>query len=125
MPDLQARQCFSRTIFIQDGALPLISCAKGILKTHFPEKRVISHHFTYPWPPRTPDLIPCEFWLWRHLKHLVSRENPRTSPDLKDCISQHVRSISPNTQRSAVEYTLLQIQIVADNNGNHVKHVLV
>lgn len=126
VPDLQARQCLSRTIFMQDGAPPHISrCVKDVLKTHFTEERVISRHFPYPWPPRSPDLNPCDFWLWGNLKHLVSRDNPRTLPDLKDSISQHVRNISPNTLRSAVEHALLRIQIVADNNGNHVEHVLL
>ena len=102
--DLQAHLCLSCTIFMQDGAFQRISCCvKDVLKTHFTEKRVISCHFPYPWPLRSPDLIPCDFWLWRHLKHLVSRENPRTLPVFKDPISQHVRNISPNTLRSVVE----------------------
>lgn len=126
VPDLQARQCLSRTIFMQDGAPPHISrCVTDVLKTHFTEERVISRHFPDPWPPRSPDLNPCDFWLWGSLKHLVSRDNPRTLPDLKDSISQHVRNISPNTLRSAVEHALLRFQMVADNDGRHVEHVLL
>jgi hypothetical protein len=46
VPDLQSRQCLSRTIFMQDGAPPHISLrAKNVLKNHFTEERVISHHF--------------------------------------------------------------------------------
>ncbi|GFS78129.1 uncharacterized protein TNCV_1107511 [Trichonephila clavipes] len=71
IPDLQARQCLSRIIFMQDGAPPHITrCVKDVLKHHFTEERVISHQFRHLWPPRSPDLNPCDFWLWGHLKQL-------------------------------------------------------
>ncbi|GFV63819.1 uncharacterized protein TNCV_2278231 [Trichonephila clavipes] len=51
IPDLQARQCLSRIIFMQDGAPPYItSCVTDVLKHHFTEERVISHQFRYLWP---------------------------------------------------------------------------
>ena len=105
MPDLQARQYLSRIMFKQDGAPPYIShCVKDGLKTRFSEERVISRYFPYSWSLRSPDLNPCDFWLWRHLKYLVSRENPRNLPDLKDSISQHVRNTFSNALHSAVEH---------------------
>ncbi|GFV32431.1 uncharacterized protein TNCV_1677171 [Trichonephila clavipes] len=48
IPDLQARQCLSRIIFMQDGAPPHITrCVKDVLKHHFTEERVISHQFLH------------------------------------------------------------------------------
>ncbi|GFV37278.1 uncharacterized protein TNCV_2255801 [Trichonephila clavipes] len=65
IPDLQARQCLSRIIFMQDGAPPHITrCVKDVLKHHFTEERVISCQFHHLKPPRSPDLNPCYFWLW-------------------------------------------------------------
>ncbi|GFW54124.1 transposable element tc3 transposase [Trichonephila clavipes] len=91
IPDLQARQCLSRIIFMQDGAPPHITrCVKDVLKHHFTEERVISRHFRHLWPTRSPDINPCDFWLWGHLKQLVSCDQPKTLPDLKDGISRHV-----------------------------------
>ncbi|GFX34772.1 uncharacterized protein TNCV_2514871 [Trichonephila clavipes] len=93
IPDLQARQCLSRIIFMQDGAPPHITCCvTDVLKHHFTEERVISRQFRHMWPPRSPDLNPCDFWLWGHLKQLVSCDQPNTLPDLKDSISRHVLS---------------------------------
>ncbi|GFW43705.1 uncharacterized protein TNCV_4770541 [Trichonephila clavipes] len=64
IPNLQARQCLSRIIFMQDGAPPHITrCVKDVLKHHFTEERVISRQFRHLWPPRSPDLNPCDFWL--------------------------------------------------------------
>ncbi|GFU79343.1 uncharacterized protein TNCV_2138661 [Trichonephila clavipes] len=64
IPDLQARQCLSHIIFMQDGAPPHITrCVTDVLKHHFTEERVISHQFRHLWPPRSSDLNPCDFWL--------------------------------------------------------------
>ncbi|GFU71866.1 uncharacterized protein TNCV_1628071 [Trichonephila clavipes] len=124
--DLQARQCLSRIIFMQDGAPPHITrCVTDVLKHHFPEERVISRQFRHLWPPRSPDLNPCDFWLWGHLKQLVSCDQPKTLPDLKDSISRYVLNISQNTLRSTVEHAILRFQIVAENDGHHVEHLLL
>ena len=96
-----------------------------VLKIHLTEEGVISRHFPHPWPPRFPDLNPYDFWLWENLKHLASRDNPRTIPDLKDSISQHVQNISWNILLSAVEHAILQFQIVANNNGRLIEYVLL
>ncbi|GFV37595.1 uncharacterized protein TNCV_4982171 [Trichonephila clavipes] len=87
IPDLQTRQCLSRIMFMQDGAPPHITrCVKGVLKHYFKEECVISRQFIHLWPPRLPDLNPCDFWLWGHLRQLVNCDQPRTLPDLKDSI---------------------------------------
>ncbi|GFU40750.1 uncharacterized protein TNCV_3231071 [Trichonephila clavipes] len=52
IPDLQARPCLSRIIFMQDGAPPHITrCVKDVLKHHFTEERVISRQFLHLRPP--------------------------------------------------------------------------
>ncbi|GFW78254.1 uncharacterized protein TNCV_137231 [Trichonephila clavipes] len=126
IPDLQARQCHSRIIFIQDGAPPHIKrYVTDVPKHHFTEERVISHQFRHLWPPRSPDLNPCDFWLWGHLKQLESCDQSKTLPDLKDSISRYVLNISQNTLRSTVEHAILRFQIVAENDGHHVEHLLL
>ncbi|GFX66107.1 transposable element tc3 transposase [Trichonephila clavipes] len=126
IPDLQASQCLSRIIFMQDGAPPHITrCVTDVLKHHFTKERVINHQFRHLWPPRSPDLNPCDFWLWGHLKQLVSCDQPKTLPDLKDSISRHVLNISQSTLRSTVEHAILRFQIVAENDGHHVEHLLL
>ncbi|GFV65172.1 uncharacterized protein TNCV_2701141 [Trichonephila clavipes] len=48
IPDLQARQCLSRIIFMQDGAPPHIThCVKDVLKHDFTEERVISRQIRH------------------------------------------------------------------------------
>ncbi|GFW13952.1 uncharacterized protein TNCV_4700871 [Trichonephila clavipes] len=60
-----------------------------------------------------------------HLKQLVSCDQPRTLPDLKDSISQHVFNISQNTLWSTVEHAILRFQVIAENDGHHVEHLLL
>ncbi|GFV65615.1 transposable element tc3 transposase [Trichonephila clavipes] len=75
IPDLQALQCLSRIIFMQDGAPPHITrCVTDVLKHHFTEERGISREFRHLWPLRSPDLKSCDFWLWGHLKQLASEK---------------------------------------------------
>ncbi|GFV71675.1 uncharacterized protein TNCV_3534651 [Trichonephila clavipes] len=111
---------------MQVGAPPHITrCVKDVLKHHFTEERVISCQFLHLRPPRSPDLNPCDFWLWSHLRQLVSCNQPRTLPDLKHSISRHVLNMSKNTLRSTVEHAILRFQIVAENDGHHVEPLLL
>ncbi|GFT45051.1 uncharacterized protein TNCV_3790451 [Trichonephila clavipes] len=111
---------------MQDGAPSYItSCVKDVLKHHFTEERVISRQLLHLLPPQSPDLNPCKFWLWGYLRQLVSCDQPRTLPDLKDRISRHVLNISQNTLRSTVGHAILRFQIVTENDGHHVEPLLL
>ena len=66
-----------------------------------------------------------DFWNWVSLKHLISRDNEITLTDLIDNISEHVRNISQNPQRSTVKHAILRFQMIADNDGRHVEYVLL
>ncbi|GBO29078.1 hypothetical protein AVEN_135027-1 [Araneus ventricosus] len=57
---------------MQDSAPPHIANpVKRLLSVHFEYDRIISSHFATHWPPRSPDLKPCDFWLWGYLKHVA------------------------------------------------------
>lgn len=122
VPQLQQRQCLESTTFMQDGAPPHIGlCVQRILRQHFTDDRVISRSFPTPWPARSPDLTPCDFWLWGHLKSLVYRGTVATLADLKDRITLHVRQITGDQLRSAVEQTVHRLHILHLNDGAHIE----
>ncbi|GFX76624.1 uncharacterized protein TNCV_3163421 [Trichonephila clavipes] len=113
IPDLQARPCLSRIIFMQDGAPPHITrCVTDVLKHHFTEERVIRRQIHHMWPLRSPDHNLCDFWLWDHLKQLVSCDQPRTLPDLKGSISRLVQ-----------RWNVLSYDF--ENDGHDVEHLLL
>ncbi|GFX46946.1 uncharacterized protein TNCV_315691 [Trichonephila clavipes] len=60
---------------MQDGAPPHITrCVKDVLKHHFTVEHVISRQFLHLRPPRSPDLNPCDFWLWGYARQAGLRE---------------------------------------------------
>ncbi|UYV66487.1 hypothetical protein LAZ67_4001851 [Cordylochernes scorpioides] len=46
--------------------------------------------YIHQWPPRSPDLTPCDFWQWGYIKSRVYRCRPTTLAMLKFSIRQHV-----------------------------------
>ncbi|GFT84950.1 transposable element tc3 transposase [Trichonephila clavipes] len=87
IPALQERQCLQTTIFMQDGASPQAGHqVKALLSADFGDNRILSRHFLDVWPSHSPDLQPCDFWLWGFLKDHVYSGGIRTLSDLKASI---------------------------------------
>ena len=59
----------------------------------FGEERTVS---TGLWPPRSPNLPTCDFYLWGILKDKVYSDNPHTIEELKTCICNAIEEITPN-----------------------------
>ena len=74
------------------------------------------------WPPRSPDLTPCDFFLWGYLKAKVY-----TSPPiyLNARIRQEVALLAndPAMVRRAVQDILRRCQTCIDRNGGHVEGI--
>ncbi|GBL96623.1 hypothetical protein AVEN_207789-1 [Araneus ventricosus] len=49
------------------------------------------------WPPYSPDLNPCDFFLWGHMKDLVYRKKPTDLISLKKSITDSFASIKRKT----------------------------
>ena len=45
------------------------------------------------WPARSPDLNPCDFFLWGYLKSKVYSNRSQSIEKLKDAIRQEIASI--------------------------------
>ena len=60
---------------------------------HFSKHVSQAPHFgDAPWPPRSPDLSTCIFFLWGYLKSRVYTHKPRMLNNLKEAICQEIRS---------------------------------
>ncbi|GBN75379.1 hypothetical protein AVEN_8064-1 [Araneus ventricosus] len=107
IPTLQQRGCVDRIIFMQDGAPPHIANpVKQLLKRHFGNARIISRQFPTAWPSRSPDLNPCDFWLWGYLKDFVFSTPIAHLAELKARIAEHILNVTPETLRSVVEHAV-------------------
>ncbi|GFT78570.1 uncharacterized protein TNCV_4491551 [Trichonephila clavipes] len=88
---------------MQDGATShTANPVKAFLIQTFGEDRIVSRHCRYPWPPRSPDLTPADFWLWGYLKSCVYLSGPLSLSELQDAIHREVSSIHPDMLHSAV-----------------------
>ena len=55
--------------------------------------KLISHRGDVPWPACSPDLSPCDFFLWGYLKGKVYIDKPQDIPQLKNAIEMELRAI--------------------------------
>ena len=122
IPQLQQRGCLESTIFMQDGAPPHIGLrVQEVLRQHFTNDQIISRAFPVKWPARSPDLTPCDFWLWGHLKRLVYQGNVDNVATLKDRITLHVKQINEHLLHSAVENVVQRMHFLEHMQGQHIE----
>lgn len=94
------------------------------LNLNFPRKW-IGQGGPNPWPPRSPDLTPCDFYLWGHLKQLVYAENITDRQQLRQRIEDGATHI-----RNTMDLHLLQAnmvrrcQLCIQAGGLHFEHLL-
>lgn len=126
IPALKRRKCYEECVFQQDGAPP--HCSKEAiawLTGKFSEDRLISRNSTFNWPPYSPDLNPCDFYLWGYLKSRVySDPYPRTVEQLKLNIIRECRKIPQDTIRSVIENFSARTRHVLSKKGSWIEHIL-
>ena len=89
LPELQAafnnqfnNGSFSPLWLAQDGAPAHISVEVSTWMTQIFGRKIIALHHPYEWPPRSPDLTPCDFFLWGCMKSQVYATPPLDMADL-------------------------------------------
>ena len=95
---------------------------KRLLSQQF-GNRGISCHFPFPWPPRSPDLTPLDFWLVGYMKSKVCQFHPLTVSDLKDAIRTAIQDIPIAMIRATVISTNSCMQSVIVCEGDHVENL--
>ena len=77
---------FERLTWAQDGApAHRFHMVRNLLDEMF-DNRVIGLGHQVEWPPRSPDLTPCNFFLWGYLKSKVFVSPPDSLDDLRQRI---------------------------------------
>ena len=69
LSSLTDKHLLESTTFMQDG-IPhhFARQVKDLLRSSFGDDRMLSRHFCYAWPTRSPDLNPCVIIGWGYLK---------------------------------------------------------
>lgn len=104
--------------FQQDGATPHTATAvQTWLGQSFKEKFINKNL----WPPRSPDLNPCDFFLWGHLKEVVYNPLPKTLDELKANLEREIKKISPETLKNVFSNFKKRCEFVISSNGGHIE----
>ena len=73
------------------------------------------------WPPRSPDLNPCDFFLWGYLKDKVYAKRSESIEQLKEEIINEISKISKITLSTVFENMKKRCQSILDNKGKHIE----
>lgn len=108
--------------FQQDGATCHTSKA-SLSKIYevFSEERTVSKGL---WPPRSPDLSTCDFYLWGSLKGKVYGSNPKTLEELKENIRSAIQMIDSDELQRVFQNMLRRAQKCVEAQGCHFQHLL-
>ena len=116
--------------FQQDGATPHTTDeVLTFLHRHF-NRRVISNRYPdlfnagLKWPPTSPDLNPCDFFLWGFLKQEVFKQAPRTLTELRLKIEQCAAAIKRETLIRVFDNMCIRTREVVNRRGGHFEHIL-
>ncbi len=123
---LRRRRKMRTVIFQHDGAPPHYALSvRDVLAQHFGENRVIGRGYGHPWPPRSPDLTPVDFYFWGTLKARVYHHFiPSDLNELKAKIRQEICAFSVAELGRSVLNLQRRCDLIIQENGGHIQHLL-
>ena len=83
----------ARIWWFQDDAPAHRSHAIHERLAHLFPNHVVGLGHQVEWPPRSPDLSPCDFFLWGYLKNRIYRTRVANIPELKQKITNEVNAL--------------------------------
>jgi hypothetical protein len=129
LPGLQDKGVANTAVFMQDGAPPHYALiVRDWLNANFHGRwmgRKGSARAPTPiqWPPYSPDITPCDFFLWGHVKEQVySNGMPNSLEGLRDRIREAFAAIPQEMVNRAIEAYRNRLQRCIDLEGQSVEH---
>jgi len=107
--------------FQQDGATSHTSHASMAEIQSFFSDCIISKGL---WPPRSPNLMPPDYFLRGYLKGRVHQNKPRTIDALKANITEEIQEVTVDVLARTFQNMACQVQSCMDANGGHIQHML-
>lgn len=116
-------------IFQQDGAPPhWHNAVREWLNVTLPDRWIgrkgPNDRACYAWPPRSPDLTPCDFYLWGFIKDRVYVPPlPADLHELQNRIEAAVATITEDTLLNVWEELSYRLDVCRVTNGAHIEHL--
>ena len=113
---------FPNCWWFQDGApCHRVRAVTDRLRELFGNQTVALNH-RREWPPRSPDLTPCDFFLWGYIKSKVYRTPPRNIYALRERIMDAFTELrNTDITERAVRAMRTRAQTCIERNGGHVE----
>lgn len=120
LPELHRLNIDPQNIWYQhDGAAPHYAVAvRGFLDGVF--RSWIGRGGPVAWPARSPDLNPCDLFLWPYLKDKVSRAAPNNIDELKEKIRHEIEQITPAVLANVRNNLSRRLRKCLMENGDHI-----
>jgi transposase len=118
-PQLEELQ--PNVIFQQDGAPPHWKrFVRDCLDQKFPN-RWIGRGGPTPWPPRSPDITPCDFFVWGFVKDRVYASKVDNKEELRERIRRAFDEIDHSILRRVWSELECRLDFLRANNGKHIE----
>jgi hypothetical protein len=109
---------YKKYFFQQDGATPhTANRVQTWLTTKFGEKFVNKKM----WPPRSPDLNPCDYYLWGHLKATAYNPLPKTIDELKANIERDCKKLNSQILTPIFSNLKKRCELILSADGGHIE----
>ncbi len=125
IPELEEHSNFQTMIWQQDGAPAHYGqVVRNYLDDTF--SQWIGRRGTIEWPPRSPDLTPCDFSLWGIIKDRVYAQKPRDLNHLKMLIKEEFRSLNDKIElcQKICHSVANRSQMCISSEGKQFEHLL-
>lgn len=109
-------------IFQQDGAPPHWKLFVRESLDHTFPFRWIGRDGPIRWPPRSPDLTPCDFFVWGFIKDQVYKTEVSDVRELRQRINAAFTNITDEMRHRVWAELDSRIDYLFANNGNHVEN---
>ena len=116
-------------IFQQGGAPPLWhNQVRRFVNETFPQRWIgrtgPKHLALHSWPPRSPDMTPCHFFLWGYVKERVYVPSlPADLDELTKRIKAAVKSVKEDTIRRVWDEFSYCVDVVRAAGKGHIEHL--
>ena len=114
-----------KNYFQQDGAS--IHTANKVIKhlqKHYYRHWIGKRNREKIWPAYSPDLSPCDFYLWNRLKQGIIDKHPQNQEELKDAIKNGILDLSTEEISSSCKAVLKRCKICLREKGGHFEQFL-
>lgn len=124
LPVLQRKANFEDVWWMQDGAPShTAKIVMEFLQENF-EDRIISRNSKVPWPAKSPDLNPLDYWFWGHAQAKVHSQQPESIEEVQQIVKMFARTCTKEVINKAAMNIIKRASKCLENEGSHFESEL-